>query len=258
MAMTTNVGKTSSRRRGTSLLIVLVIALSAVVVAGVGAEFYARHKVTSCMSESLEGELGGPVDVSLDAKPLLLTALDHRVSRLSISSDDASISGIGSAKLQGFKLDSAFRDVRLPAGDGADGSIGSSEASIMWGGDSIQASLQTLPFGALITGVQMDEAANTMRVEVLGGVGSITLTPEVRAGAITMDTNELSAFGIGLPNDAAQQIIDVISGNLGEYPLGLAPQSIKVENDGLTVQLRGGQAVLPAAEGDGGSECSIF
>lgn len=257
MAMTTNVGKTSNRRRGTSLLIVLAIALATVVVAGVGAEFYARHQVTSCMSDALEAELGGPVDVSLGAKPLLLTALDHNVSRLSVSSGDASISGIGSSKLAGFKLDSAFRDVRLPAEDGSGGSISSSEATIVWPVASIESSLQTLPFGSLLTDVRLDEAANTLRIDLLGGVGSIALTPDVASGAITMRTTDLSALGIGLPNDAAQQIIDVITGNLGEYPLGLEPQSVRIENGGITVQLRGGRTALPA-DSSVGSQCRVF
>lgn len=255
--MNTNAGTTSKRKRGTSLLVVLAIALSALVVVGIGAEFYVRNKVTSCMSQALNDELGGPVEVSLGAKPLLLTAIDHKVSKLSINSGDASIRGLGSSKLEGFKLDSTFRDVDLPAEDGSGGSIGSSEATIVWPAASIQSSVQTLPFGSLITDVQLDDAANTMNIQLLGGIGSITLTPEVVAGAITMQTQEISALGIGLPNDAAQQIIDVITGNLGEYPLSLAPESVTVEEDGLTVQLRGGPADLPA-DSDIGSECRIF
>ncbi|WP_024794265.1 LmeA family phospholipid-binding protein [Tomitella biformata] len=256
--MTTNV---SNRRRGTSLLIVLSIALTTVVAVGVGVEFYARHKVTSCMSHTLEGELGGPVDVSLGAKPLLLTALDHKVSQLNIRSDDASISGIGGATLQGFQLDSSFHDVELPASDGSGGTIGSSEANIVWPAPAILSSLQTLPIGMLITGVQLDSTANSIHVQLAGGISSITLRPGVAGGAITMTTTEVTALGFGLPNDLPQQIIDQITGNLGEYPLGLAPESVKVADAGLTIQLQGGRAALIAdstADSTAGSGCSIF
>lgn len=256
--MTTNVGNTSNRKRSTSILLVIAIALTTVVAVGVGAEFYVRHRVTTCLSETLQGELGGPVDVGLGAKPLLLTALDNKVSTLSVDSGNASFTAeAGGAKLQGFALQSEFRDITLPASDGTGGTIGSSEATIEWPTASILASLQTLPFGAVVTGVQTDDAANTITVQLLGGIGSITLTPTAANGAITLTSTAATALGIGLPNDAVQQIIDLIASNLDEYPLGLAPQSVKVENGGLTVQLRGGHAELPndsAAKVD----CSIF
>lgn len=257
--MTTNVGNTSGRKRGVSVLLVLAIALTTVVAVGVGVEFYARNKVTSCMSQALEGDLGGPVDVSLGAKPLLLTALDHKVSSLSISAPDANISGLGTATLKGIGLDASFNDVTLPAEDGTGGTIGSSSADILWPADAILASLQTLPIGGLITGVELDPGANTMHVQALGGLGSVTLQPTVTGGAITMTTTGVTALGIGLPNDFAQQIIDIITRDLGEYPLGLAPESISVTDAGLRVQLRGGQTELVAdTSATTNSGCSVF
>lgn len=256
--MTTNVGNTSNRKRSTSILIVIAIALTTVVAVGVGTEFYARHRVSTCMAETLQGELGGPVDVGFGAKPLLLTALDNKVSQLSVDSSDASFTtGVGTAKLQGFSLTSKFHDITLPASDGTGGSVGSSEATIKWPTASILASVQTLPFGSVVTGVQTDDAANTINIQLLGGIGSVTLTPAAVNGVITLTTTGATALGIGLPNDAVQQIINVIAGSLEEYPLGLAPQSVKVEDGGLTVQLAGGHAELPQ-DSSAKVNCSIF
>lgn len=257
--MTTNAGNTSGRTRGASLLIVLAIALTAVVAVGVGVEFYVRDKAASCLEQSMETELGGPVDVGFGATPLLFTALSDKVSKVSISAPDANISTDGEVALKGIGLDASFTDVTLPADDGTGGVVGGSSASILWPEQSILESLQTLPFGGLITGATLDAASNTMQVQALGGVGSITLRPGIAGGAIAMTTTDVSALGIGLPNDFAQQIIDVITRQLGVFPLGLAPQSISVTDAGLRVELRGGRADLPVAtSGGSGSGCSLL
>ena len=132
--MTSNVGKRSNRKRSTSLLIVIAIALTTLVAVGVGTEFYARHKITSCLGDAVRGEIGGDVEVGLGARPLLLTALDNRVSSLSVDATNASIDEIGGATLKGITLRSTIRDIDLPASDGTCGSVGSSAATILGDG----------------------------------------------------------------------------------------------------------------------------
>lgn len=243
------------RRRHTALIVTIavVVALVAVVVGG---EFYARHRVSQCVATAVQGELGGDVDVSLGATPLLFTVVTGNVSSLSIDSDDVSLAGPAQSSIRGLTLRSTIHDIDLPEGDSA-GTVGSSEATVRWPSSQMLASLQTLPFGSLISGVTTDPSSQTVRVDVLGGLGSMTLTPTVSGGAVTMEASDITALGIGLPTGGAQQIIDLLTANLSDYPLGMAPQSVQVTQDGLQVDLRGGAAPLSSA-GAADVDCSIF
>ncbi|WP_182357942.1 LmeA family phospholipid-binding protein [Tomitella gaofuii] len=256
--------RTPRRRRHTALFVTigLVVALVAVVVGG---EFYARDRVGNCVATALEQQVDGDVDVSLGATPLLLTAITGTVSSISINSDGINLAGPGEAAMRGLQLRSTIHDIRLPEGDGT-GSVGSSEATVTWGNDDMLASLQTLPFGMLITGVTSDPAAGTIDVAVAGGLGRISLTPRISGNVVTMEASDITAFGIGLPTGGAQQIIDLLTRNLADYPLEMAPQSVDVTGKGLQVRLTGGQAPLTTTGGqaplnttDGPQiDCSIF
>lgn len=245
--------KVSNRKRGASLLIVLAVALTTVVAVGVGVELYARHRVASCLSDALQSELGAKADVGLGARPLLLAAVDHKVPNVTVSAEDATVSGPAGTKLEGLRLSSSFRDLTLPNGSDP-GSVGSSSADVSWPTSSIESSLQTLPGGFLISGVQTNAAANTLQVQFLGGSIGLTLTPHVEDGRITMTSSELTALDIGLPTAFPQQIIDSLTSDLADYPLGLRPESIKVADQGLQIQLRGGRAPLDSTP----INCSVF
>lgn len=249
-------GGTAPHRRRNIALIVIVVLVVALVGVVVGGEFYARHRVSSCVANALEKELGGTVDVGLGARPLLLTVFNDTVSSIEVSSDDVDLTGPGEAGVRDLSLQSTIHDIHLPEGD-APGTVGSSEAHVQWDTDAIASSLQSLPFGALITGVTANPSAGTMDIEALGGLGTMTLTPAVRGGTVTMDASDVTALGVGLPTGAAQQIIDAITKNLSDYPLGMQPTSVSVTDKGLQVELQGGTAPL-AQEGAMEVDCSII
>ncbi len=243
------------RRRHTALFVTLglVVVLVAVLVGG---EFYARDRVSSCVATALHDEMDGDVDVSLGATPLLLTVITGSVSSLSVDSDSVNLAGPGESSLRGLQLTSTIHDIDLPEGDGT-GTVGSSEATVRWGNDDMLTSLQTLPFGMLITGVTSDPASGTIDVAVAGGLGQMTLTPKVSGGAVTMEASDITALGIGLPTGGAQQVIDLLTRNLADYPLRMQPQSVEVTDQGLRVTLKGGQAPLNES-GAGDIDCSIL
>lgn len=244
------------RRRKHTALIVTIVVVVALVAAAVGGEFYTRHRVGSCMADTLSQNLGGDVDVSFGASPLLATVFTHNVSSVDIDSDDVDLAGPGATSMRGLKLRSTIHDISLPQGDDP-GSVGSSQATVTWNSLDMLSSLQTLPFGRLITGVHTDPSAGTIAVELFQGIGTLTLSPQIADGQVTMHATDVSALGIGLPTSGAQDIIDMLTKNLVDYPLGMQPQSVDVTDDGLRVALSGGSAELqPAPAGQGGG-CSL-
>ncbi|QDQ98270.1 DUF2993 domain-containing protein [Tomitella fengzijianii] len=247
--------RTPRRRRHTALLVTIGIVVALVAVA-VGGEFYARDRVGSCVATAMGQEVDGDVDVSLGATPLLLTPITGTVSSISVNSDSINLAGPGEASMRGLQLRSTIHDISLPEGDGT-GTVGSSEASVSWANDDMLASLQTLPFGMLISGVTTDPATGTIDVAVAGGLGSMSLTPRIEGGVVTMQASDITAFGIGLPTGGAQQIIDLLTRNLAEYPLQMQPTSVDVTDQGLQVKLQGGPAPLTTADGPK-VDCSII
>lgn len=259
MSTRTSSRPAAPRRRKHIALFVTIAVVVALVAVAVGGEFYARHRVSSCMADSLQQDLGSDVDVSFGATPLLASVFTHSVSSVDIDSDDVDLAGPGQTSMRGLTLRSTIHDIDLPQGgdSAAAGSVGSSEATVTWDSVDMLSSLQTLPFGRLITGVHTDSADGTIAVEVLGGVGTLTLEPRISDGRVSMHAKDVSALGIGLPTSGAQDIIDMLTANLADYPLRMQPRSVDVTDDGLRVKLRGASAPLQPA-GDQGGGCSLI
>lgn len=247
------------RSKASIALLVVVAVLVALVAAGIGGEFYLRHKVTSCLGDSLSEQMGGPVDVGLSPKPMLLTMLDKKIPYITVDSKDATFGQAGGPQLKNMQVQSRFDDVRLPQGSGQDGSIASSTATVTWPTTAIQQSLQTLPFGGLITGITTTGADGSLQLQFVGGLGSITLQPQVQNGRVVIDTLGAQAFGIGLPTDAVSQVVDLMTGSMADYPMGLTPTAVKVSDAGIQIGLAGGRTTLQPASGaqSGQSGCSL-
>ncbi len=225
----------------------IVLALL-IVVAGVGvaAEAYVRHHVTSCLASSASTAMGGPVDVGLSNKPVLLSLVDRGVPYLTVNSDNASFGTVGGPQLSNMRVRSRFNGVHLPGSDGRGGYLTSSAATVDWPASSIGSSVRTLPLGALISQVSSDGAAGTLRVQFLGGLGSVALRPVILADQITIKTVQARVLGFGVPANAVQQVVNLLSGSLSTFPLGLTPTAVAVTDAGVEVTLAGAHAELPA------------
>lgn len=259
MSTRTSARPAAPRRRKRTALIVVVAVIVALVAVAVGGEFYARDRVGSCMADALKPDLGSDVDVGFGATPLLATVVTNSVSSIEIDSDDVDLTGPGDTGMHGLALSSTIHDIDLPQGDGSGspGSVGSSEATVTWDSIDMLSSLQTLPFGRLITGVHTDPSSETIGVELFQGIGTLTLTPRISDGQVTMHASDVTALGIGLPTSGAQDIIDMFTKNLADYPLQMRPQSATVTDDGLRVELAGGAAPL-TDEQSAKVDCSVL
>ncbi|MDQ2796368.1 MAG: DUF2993 domain-containing protein, partial [Actinomycetota bacterium] len=189
---------TSSIHRPRRVALIVVIAVLVVVTCvGVAAEAYVRHRVTSCLASSVSVAIGGSVDIGLSRKPVLLSLLDKKVPYLTVDSDHAALGPVDGPQLTDLRIRSRFNGVHLPGSDGRGGYLDSSAATIDWPASSIGATVRSQPFGALITQVGAD--AGTLRVQFLGGLGSINLRPVVEAGHITIRTVDARVLGFGVP-----------------------------------------------------------
>ncbi|WP_231387238.1 DUF2993 domain-containing protein [Nocardia sp. BMG111209] len=233
VAMGARPGGTGNLRR--NLLIAGLVVVLVAIAALVGAETYYRKHYADCIATQAEHDLGSKVSVHFGAKPLLLTAIDHKVGSVTVDSDDAKF-----GPAVGMKVHAKINDVRM-AGRGAD--VGSSSADVTWSDDGIQQTLK-----GMVSDVKSDASAGTLTVKVLGGLADLQLKPQIVGNQIQVTTASASLLGIGLPTDLVSGIVDVMTQSLQTYPLDMHPTAVHVTDNGLSVQLTGGASQLQANE----------
>ncbi|MFI6315656.1 DUF2993 domain-containing protein [Nocardia fusca] len=225
-------------RRTVVIAVLTVIVL--VVAALIGGEAYARHRIASCISSQFEKEMGSQIDVGFGAKPLLLTWLDGKVSRLDVDSK-----GDEFGPAADMQVHAQFHDIEMAEGSNSGSSVGSSNADVSWSNSGISQTLQ-----GLVSDVQSDPDTGQLTMKVLGGFGAMQLTPRIQDGKVDIDVAQAQFLGIGVPDDLAQGVVDLMTESLQTYPMGLQPTELRVTADGIQVDLQGGPTELPAAEGN--------
>ncbi len=228
---------TINRRALVIALVVVVILLATVLVGG---EAYARHQVSRCISSQFEKDLGSKIDVSFGAKPMLITWIDGKVDQVKVDSAD---SKFGPAV--GMVVHARFNDLDVSNGGGT---IGNSSADVTWGNDGIR---QTL--GRLVSGVSSSSSSGMLTLDVLGGLAQLQVKPEVKDGAVQVETMSAELLGMGIPKDLVAGIVDVFTQSLQSYPLGMKATEVKVTDNGIAVKLAGGRTELPAENTNNGS-----
>ncbi|MFF3563405.1 hypothetical protein ACFYXS_25480 [Streptomyces sp. NPDC002574] len=100
-----------------------------------------------------------------------------------------------------------------------------------------------------MTAVRPDPAAGTLRLELGGGLGEVTLRPGVVDGRVTLTVTGAVVLGRAAPPETTARIERRLAGRAprGAYPLALRATSARVTADGLRVTLDGGRARLPRA-----------
>ncbi|MGW5387965.1 LmeA family phospholipid-binding protein [Nocardia sp. NPDC003963] len=223
-----------------TVVIALVTVIVLVVAALIGGEAYARHRIASCISSQFEKEMGSQIDVGFGAKPLLLTWLDGKVSRMDVDSK-----GDEFGPAVDMQVHAQFRDIEMAEGSNSGSSVGSSSADVSWSNSGISRTLQ-----GLVSDVQSDPGTGQLTMKVLGGFGAMQLTPQIKDGKVDIDVAQAQFLGIGVPDDLAQGVVDLMTESLQTYPMGLQPTALQVTDNGIAVDLSGGPTELPAAEGN--------
>ncbi|WP_040792761.1 LmeA family phospholipid-binding protein [Nocardia paucivorans] len=216
-------------------LIAVVVLVAGVLVAG---EAYARHKVSNCISSQFEKEMGSRIKVGFGPKPLLITWIDGKLSELTVDSDDADF-----GPAAGMRVHARFNDLDVSDSSTTGTTIGSSAAHVDWSNPGIAQTLK-----GLVSEVRSVPATGQLDMRVLGGIGTLQVVPQIRDGKVDVQVSSASLLGIGIPNDLAEGVVDLMTDSLQTYPMGLQPTEVRVTDSGLEVDLHGGPTRLPPAE----------
>ncbi|MBB5914370.1 hypothetical protein BJY24_003237 [Nocardia transvalensis] len=233
-------GPRGTRNLRRIILIVGLVLVLIVVGTAVAAETYYRHRTERCLATQVEKDLGSKVSVSFGPKPLLLTAIDHKIQYVNVDSDDAKF-----GPAVDMKVHARLNDITMIDNGRGGGEIGSSSAEAAWSNAGIQ---QTL--SGLVSGVQSDPAAGVLDVKVLGGIADLIVKPQIVGDRVEVTTQSANLLGFGLPTDLVDSIVQMMTESLQSYPLDMKPTEVKVTSDGISVSLAGGASKMqPAADG---------
>lgn len=232
----------ASRR---TAVIAVITAVTLVAAALIGGEAYARHRIASCISSQFEKEMGSKIDVGFGAKPLLVTWMDGKVSRMDVASEGAEF-----GPAVDMQVHARFHDIEMPAGRNSGSTIGSSEADVSWSNEGMTQTLK-----GLVSEVRSDPSTGQLTMGVLGGLGSIRLTPQIVDGKVQLEVGQAQFLGIGVPQDLAEGVVNLMTESMQTYPLGLQPTELRVTDNGVEIDLQGGRAELPAPPEGSDTSC---
>lgn len=218
-------------RRLWQIGLVLVLALGC---AAVGAETYYRHRITNCVTAQVRQELGSEVSVDFGPKPLLLTAIDHRLQYVDIDSRGA---GFGPAV--DMRVHARLNDIRLIDNGRGGVDLGSSSAEAAWSNEGIARTLQ-----GLASAVRSDAHTGVVSIEILGGLAELRVRPRITGEQIELNTQSAQLFGLGLPTYLVDGIVDLLTESLRNNPLGLKPTEVRITDSGIALGLTGGRTEL--------------
>ncbi|MFE3286491.1 LmeA family phospholipid-binding protein [Streptomyces sp. NPDC059233] len=217
------------RARTVTAAVVLVVVLGAG-----AAEFTARALVRDRIAQAAPA-LGDDLTVDSDGDWVLWELLTGRIPRLDVSSDDAR-----AGRLDHLRVRARLDDVRL----GGKAGVGASRARVTAPTESSAAAIRAAAPSVRVGSVTTDPARGTVLASVgPGGAGQLTLRPVLADGRVTLAVDGLTLFGRSVPADrlgAGDGALGAEPGAPKEYPLGLKATSVRVESDGLHVDLSSG------------------
>ncbi len=225
---------------------VIAVITAAVLVAAalIGGEAYARHRIASCISSQFEKEMGSQINVGFGAKPLLVTWIDGKVSRMDVDSEGAEF-----GPAVDMQVHAQFHDIQMPEGSNSGSTIGSSNADVSWSNEGMTQTLK-----GLVSEVRSDPDSGKLTMAVLGGLGELQITPQIVDGKVQLEVGQAQFLGIGVPEDLAEGVVNLMTESMQVYPLGLEPTEVRVTDNGVEIDLKGGQAELPAPP-EGSTSC---
>lgn len=237
--------RSSPRRRGTWRTVALISAavVLLVVIAGVGTELYLRNRVTSCLESAFGDLTGTSTSVSVPRGPMLGAWITGEVAWVQVDTNDSASS---SAMRLHARADEVSRDGR---------SVQSLRGTAYVPYDRVkELADQEGNDGAQIESITGNGADGTLTVEssyrvaFLSVPATVVVSPTVEDGRVVFRVDEAKAFGIGLPNDFAQQLVDqVAEAMLGPMFSEISVDSLEVSDQGIDFSFAGQDVNLQAA-----------
>ena len=236
----------AGRRDPISVALIVVIVVALAVAGLLGAELYARHKADSIVASAVGCVVRDSASVSFGLRPFLLQHLTHSYRDLVVETAGNQI-----REAKGMKVRLHLDDIRInPTADSA-GTLGAMDADVTWSADGIKQTVQgIIPFlGGLVSAVNTDPAAGTM--ELQGGLGSVTVLPQVVDNDLTLTVVRVTGLGFTLPRESVQPALDAFTSTLVKnLPMGIHAESATVTDTGIALKYVTRDATIPNGRQD--------
>lgn len=214
------------------------------VIAGVGTELYIRHKVTSCLETAFSNLTGTSTSVSVPRGPMLAAWFTGAVAWVQVDTNDSA--GSTAMRLHA-RANEVARDARSVQSLGGTAYVPYSRVQEL----ADQGSVNGGPTIDRISGSADDGTVtvdSTYRVVFVSVPASVVMKPTTVDGRVEFPVQEAKTFGIGLPADFAQQIVDqVTDGMFGPLFEQITVDSLKVTDAGIEFAFSGENVNLQAA-----------
>ncbi|MEU9244180.1 LmeA family phospholipid-binding protein [Streptomyces sp. NPDC048385] len=226
----------------------LGVALALVVLCASG-EAVVRRTVAERVTAALGGRLGGSPDVSLGARPALLTLLDGTLPTVTVAgrANAAGFTGIPvTAVLSGAVVDRSRHTAEV-SGSRVTAEVSTAAVTRRLASTAGQG-------GAAVSGVTAEPASGTLELAVRGGLATVRVRPAVHDSRLSLSVVDGEVLGSAAPAallDRVRSRVDSLAasgrregrdGAVGA--LGLRLKDVTVTDEGLRLVLTGGAATL--------------
>ncbi|MEV7977617.1 LmeA family phospholipid-binding protein [Streptomyces sp. NPDC086519] len=224
-------------------------AVLALVILCASGEAVVRHAVTERVTAALGGRLGGRPDVSLGARPALLTLLDGTLPTVTVAgrASAAGFTGVAvTAVLSGAVVDRSRHTAEV-SGSRVTAEVSTAAVTRRLASAAGQG-------GATVSGVTAEPASGTLELAVRSGLATVRVRPAVHDSRLTLSVVDGDVLGSAAPAallDRVQSRVDSLtasrrreSRDSAAGALGLRLKDVTVTGEGLRLVLTGGAATL--------------
>ena len=239
----------TARRRLTdplSVVLIAVIALALMVAGLLGGELYARNVANSTVARAVSCVVEDSATASFGLRPFLLQHFTHSYRDVMVETAGNQI-----REAKGMKLTLRLDDVRLEPTADSLGTLGALDADVAWSTEGIKDTVAGIVpiFGGLVSGVTTEPSAGT--IELQGGLGTVTVRPQVVDGGLVLQMVGLTGLGFTLPSETVQPALDAFTTTLTKnLPMGIHADSVAVTTEGVTARFVTRDATIPTAQQD--------
>lgn len=247
----------SPRKAGTGKIIALVsVSLVLVlVIAFASFELYTRNKIKDCIGAGVSSFTGTPVDVSLSSKPIALQWLSGDIPYVQVDTEDSTPNA---TKLH-MRLDNLTQDGGVSKVGAINGTGFLSYDRIL----QMMKSSASSTSGSEITRIAGNSANGTVNVDATFTVAifpipvSVTMTPTVSNGKVSLKVGSATAAVFGIPADFAQGIVDQMTQSVFDTAFaGIEFSSVKVTDTGIDFGVASDNVVLKQQVSSPQGSCS--
>ncbi len=237
------------RSKGKLIGLVAAGVVALLVVLLVGSELYIRNHVQNCLADNVKsGTKANDVKVSFAKTPMLIQNASGKIDSIDIQID-------GMQGTPGLNAHLLLKGVE-PSGDNK-----VDDATIVgtFTADGIKNKVSQVQ---VISDpkVTLNPSANQIEISGTAVIFPVTinLKPSIKDNKVVLTASKASVFGIGVPDDLAQQLITAVADI--PTPKGLTASDLKMTDQGISLRYSG-QNVLPkdieSGNDVGATNCSV-